>query len=239
MVAAAVAAADAQAEVAAIMAAAETARAEAIAEANRQARAAVAQAQAEAAQIVASAVDDDSRSEPTIPSATTAVSALSTTPLLPDGKHAFLSYQWDVQTQVVQIKELLNERNVKCWMDIDGGMKTDIYDSVSIIFAHTTPNFNFPLPLATHTLASHCSHPSSIHPQTDGRGSARCGMRRLFHDSSVPGLRKLQFGAQVCATVRCADCASHDATKLYGPEVARYLDGWQYLDPYVRQCIGC
>jgi hypothetical protein len=54
-------------------------------------------------------------------------------PLLPNGKHAFLSYQWDVQVQVVQIKELLNERNIKCWMDIDGGMKADIYDSVSIL----------------------------------------------------------------------------------------------------------
>ena len=52
--------------------------------------------------------------------------------MLPNGKHAFLSYQWDVQDSVVKIKKLLNERNVKCWMDIDGGMKSDIYDSVSI-----------------------------------------------------------------------------------------------------------
>jgi hypothetical protein len=54
-----------------------------------------------------------------------------TRPLLPDGKHAFLSYQWDVQEQISEIKELLNERNVKCWMDIDGGMKSDIYDSMA------------------------------------------------------------------------------------------------------------
>jgi hypothetical protein len=61
-------------------------------------------------------------------------SGVPTTPsLLPDGKHVFLSYQWDVQAQVVQIKALLNERNVKCWMDIDGGMKSNIYDSVSIL----------------------------------------------------------------------------------------------------------
>merc|ERR1719272_2517835 len=51
--------------------------------------------------------------------------------LLPDGKHAFLSYQWDVQEQVKAIKTLLNERNVKCWMDIDGGMKSNIYDSMA------------------------------------------------------------------------------------------------------------
>jgi hypothetical protein len=62
------------------------------------------------------------------------LAAVSTAPaLLPEGKHAFLSYQWDVQAQVVQIKALLNERNVKCWMDIDGGMKSNIYDSVSIL----------------------------------------------------------------------------------------------------------
>ena len=53
------------------------------------------------------------------------------TPGIPNGKHAFLSYQWDVQVQVVQIKALLNQRNIKCWMDIDGGMKSDIYDSMA------------------------------------------------------------------------------------------------------------
>jgi hypothetical protein len=71
----------------------------------------------------------------------------STQPLFPDGKHAFLSYQWDVQAQVVQIKELLDERNVKCWMnaDIDGGMGSDksgrrhSLDSVSIVLLHMTP----------------------------------------------------------------------------------------------------
>ena len=52
-------------------------------------------------------------------------------PLLPNGTHAFLSYQWDVQEQVKGIKEGLNERHVKCWMDIDGGMKSDIYDSMA------------------------------------------------------------------------------------------------------------
>ena len=62
--------------------------------------------------------------------------------VIPDGKHAFLSYQWDVQAQVVQIKELLNERGVTCWMDIDGGMKSNIYDSVSnTSFLFPTQNF--------------------------------------------------------------------------------------------------
>lgn len=47
------------------------------------------------------------------------------------GKHAFLSYQWDVQDKVLQIKTFLTERGIKCWMDIDGGMKSDIYDSMA------------------------------------------------------------------------------------------------------------
>ena len=51
--------------------------------------------------------------------------------LLPEGKHVFLSYQWDVQAQVKDIKGQLNEKNLKCWMDIDGGMKSNIYDSMA------------------------------------------------------------------------------------------------------------
>jgi hypothetical protein len=52
-------------------------------------------------------------------------------PRLPKGKHAFLSYQWDVQVDVVRVKEALQNNHVKCWMDISGGMKTDIYDSMA------------------------------------------------------------------------------------------------------------
>ena len=46
-------------------------------------------------------------------------------------QHAFLSYQWDVQDQVIKAKEHLTRLNLKCWMDIDGGMKSDIYDSMA------------------------------------------------------------------------------------------------------------
>jgi hypothetical protein len=51
--------------------------------------------------------------------------------ILPLGKHAFLSYQWDIQPAVVEVKDLLTTKGVKCWMDIDGGMKSDIYDSMA------------------------------------------------------------------------------------------------------------
>jgi hypothetical protein len=49
-------------------------------------------------------------------SSSTSATRLSTVraPLL-NGKHAFLSYQWDVQPAVVRVKELLNERQINCW----------------------------------------------------------------------------------------------------------------------------
>lgn len=46
-------------------------------------------------------------------------------------KHAFLTYQWDCQKQVVEVRDLLQERGIPTWMDIDGGMQTDIYDSMA------------------------------------------------------------------------------------------------------------
>ena len=158
---AAKAAADAHLEVAAIKAAADAARADLIAEAKRQAEAALAQAKKDATQIAATAAAAAAAATPVQNAgsemAGTASERVSTVsgstgdtqqpsslqlkpvlaagpksrPLLPEGKHAFLSYQWDVQREVKEIKELLNERRIKCWMDIDGGMKSDIYDSMA------------------------------------------------------------------------------------------------------------
>lgn len=45
-------------------------------------------------------------------------------------KYAMLSYQWDHQTEVVEMRKLLEGRGVKCWMDVDN-MNTDIYDSMA------------------------------------------------------------------------------------------------------------
>ena len=71
---------------------------------------------------------DDATFTPAVISAATATSpstagstpkpllpvAPKTKPLLPGGKHAFLSYQWDVQEQVKAIKGMLNEKQIKC-----------------------------------------------------------------------------------------------------------------------------
>lgn len=137
--AAATAAKEAQAEVAAIMAAADAAGAEIIAEAKRQADAALAGAQADAAQITATAEAQaamvhtikTTASNNDNETVTRVAGFESSKPLLPDGKHAMLSYQWNVQEEVKKIEEMLKKRNVKCWMDIDGGMKNDIYDSMA------------------------------------------------------------------------------------------------------------
>lgn len=45
------------------------------------------------------------------------------------GRHAMLSYQWDVQKKASLVNKLLTAKGIPCWQDIDGGMNVDIYDS--------------------------------------------------------------------------------------------------------------
>eukprot|EP01048_Picozoa_sp_COSAG05_P026351 COSAG05_NODE_7146_length_850_cov_1.210386_2_plen_219_part_01 len=42
-------------------------------------------------------------------------------------KHVMLSYQWDHQKQVKCVHELLTRLGLNVWMDISGGMGTDVY----------------------------------------------------------------------------------------------------------------
>ena len=39
--------------------------------------------------------------------------------------------QWDHQEIVIKARKHLQARGVSCWMDIDGGMKSDLYDSMA------------------------------------------------------------------------------------------------------------
>eukprot|EP01052_Picozoa_sp_SAG31_P018719 SAG31_NODE_1338_length_8731_cov_14.189643_1_plen_1748_part_10 len=50
---------------------------------------------------------------------------------LPTNKHAMVSYQWDDQERVIATRETLTRLGVPCWMDIDGGMQQDIYESMA------------------------------------------------------------------------------------------------------------
>jgi hypothetical protein len=47
------------------------------------------------------------------------------------GKHAMISYQWDDQAHVIDARKMLTKLGVPCWMDIDGGMQQDIYESMA------------------------------------------------------------------------------------------------------------
>ena len=42
-----------------------------------------------------------------------------------------LSYQWDHQRQVKRAFDLLTQLGLKVWMDTQGGMSTDVYDSMA------------------------------------------------------------------------------------------------------------
>jgi hypothetical protein len=46
-------------------------------------------------------------------------------------KHVMLSYNWDHQTKVTRVHDMLTKFGVKCWMDIHGGMGKDIFDSMA------------------------------------------------------------------------------------------------------------
>eukprot|EP01047_Picozoa_sp_COSAG01_P028404 COSAG01_NODE_1906_length_8932_cov_6.105263_7_plen_1049_part_00 len=47
------------------------------------------------------------------------------------GPHVMLSYQWDIQDAVVKVRQVLTQKKIKTWMDIDGGMEVDLYDSMA------------------------------------------------------------------------------------------------------------
>jgi hypothetical protein len=47
------------------------------------------------------------------------------------GKHVMLSYEWNNQELVKQIYAALQARGMPVWMDINGGMEGNIYDSMA------------------------------------------------------------------------------------------------------------
>jgi hypothetical protein len=47
------------------------------------------------------------------------------------GKHAMFSYQWDNQAQVINVREHFAARGIPTWMDVDGGMQIDVFDSMA------------------------------------------------------------------------------------------------------------
>jgi hypothetical protein len=48
-----------------------------------------------------------------------------------NGKHVMLSYQWDHQSIVTQVRKALQARGLPVWMDVAGGMGADVFDSMA------------------------------------------------------------------------------------------------------------
>ncbi len=46
-------------------------------------------------------------------------------------KHVMLSYQWDHQKMVEQVYDGFSSVGIPVWMDIKGGMKADVNDSMA------------------------------------------------------------------------------------------------------------
>ncbi|CAF0889773.1 unnamed protein product [Adineta ricciae] len=51
--------------------------------------------------------------------------------VLNGGKHVMLSYNWNSQTIVSQIYQILKDESIPIWFDIQGDMKQNIYDSMA------------------------------------------------------------------------------------------------------------
>jgi hypothetical protein len=45
--------------------------------------------------------------------------------------HCMLSYQWEIQQDVIRVRHRLNAEGIDTWMDIDNGMDVDLYDSMA------------------------------------------------------------------------------------------------------------
>jgi hypothetical protein len=46
-------------------------------------------------------------------------------------RHVMISYSWDYQPLAIQTCRAMQQRGIPTWMDIDGGMQSDIYDSMA------------------------------------------------------------------------------------------------------------
>jgi hypothetical protein len=98
------------------------------------------------------------------------------------------SYNWDHQEIVKRTYDLLTKLGVPCWMDITGGMGSDIYDSMaegnSFAFVQTSTSwcaFSVCVVFLTHLCVTHAFVPRCFE-------RVGCG---VLHEPEVPGLSKL------------------------------------------------
>ena len=89
------------------------------------------------------------------------------------GRWAMLSYQWDHQAEVVKVRQRLSASGISVWMDIDGGMSSNLYDSM-------VRSRHVQLP-SIHVRRNTLSHPSLV----AGGGCGERVRRRLLHVESL------------------------------------------------------
>ena len=142
-------------------------------------------------------------------------------------KHAILSYQWDVQEEVKMVQDLMKAKGVPTWMDIDGGMETDIYDSM----AKGIQNAAVCIPFMTEKY--HDSENCQLELKVRIIHCLRSHTSLLPKVSIIHCLRSHTIPGAVCQTDGSSDCAGHDAERVPPQRVARTSDCWNPMDANV------
>jgi hypothetical protein len=116
-------------------------------------------------------------------------------------KHAMISYQWDDQELVLKVREHFRLLGIPTWMDVDGGMRSNIYDSMAQ--GNSCSN---------QRCSSHFSLTAGSYADAHAwnRCFQRCGCGSL-HIATISRFGELHAGAPVCQATEGTNRASNDA----------------------------
>ena len=81
--------------------------------------------------VKAGPVDSASAHHHRVPLRAASTPALRVEPVGDASGHCMLSYQWDWQNEVTRVCAELNERGIRTWLDIDGGIGPDLYEGMA------------------------------------------------------------------------------------------------------------
>ena len=131
---------------------------------------------------------------------------------------------WDVQEQVKAARSEVSAAGVPTWMDIDGGMRSDIYDSMAegvnnaaCVVCFMTQAYQVCRKTLLVSQLFCCKLPRQRLDRYRGDMASKNACARL------PGLGQLRPRTEVCEANRCANCQCYDgSTRLEWPPVA----GW-------------
>ena len=142
------------------------------------------------------------------------------------GRHCMLSYcHACCQETVKRVRALLVQRGVPCWMDVDNGMNTDIYDSMAAGVQNAAVVICFMS--AKYEASANCGKRAS--ERFPVRYTRYVYMRRILQGGVYISAR-----AEICAADRCAPGPRHGAKQLFSEWVAGYSHRWCPLDTPIR-----